>query len=84
MARRGKMMRDKIGSLRYNTRNPSNPVWIRLMDNLRISLLSLVALVIALGAIGVSLVFAPHLTVLVATIASLTYIGGMVFMTIGR
>lgn len=54
------------------------------MDNLRISLLSVVGLVIALGLIGASAVFAPHLLVLAATVASLAYIGGMVFMTLGR
>jgi len=54
------------------------------MENLRITLLSLVALVVVLGLLGGTLVFAPHLVVLAATVASLTYIGGMVFMTLGK
>ena len=54
------------------------------MDNLRTSLLSVVALVVALGLIGGTLVVAPHFVVLAATVASLAYIGGMVLMTLGR
>jgi hypothetical protein len=54
------------------------------MDNLRISLLAVVGLVIALGLIGGAVVFAPHLLVLAATVAALAYIAGMVFMTLGR
>ena len=78
------MMRDIRARARYNGADIFPHAWNALMDNLRTSLLSLVALVVALGLIGGSLVFAPHLTVLAATVASLSYIAGMVFMTVGR
>lgn len=54
------------------------------MENPRVTLLSLVALVLALGFIGGTVAVAPHVTVLVATIAALTYIGGIVYFTVGR
>ncbi|WP_448191394.1 hypothetical protein [Azospirillum sp. sgz301742] len=52
------------------------------MENLSTSLLAVVALVIALGLIGAAVVFAPHILVLVATVAALSYIAGMVIMTV--
>lgn len=55
---------------------------IRQMENLQTTLFAVVALVIALGLIIGTLVVAPHYVVLAATIASLTYISGMVLMTI--
>jgi len=76
-------MRDNLPALRYKPRKTPF-LWNRQMDNLKISLISLVALVVALGLIGGTLVFAPHFTVLAATIASLSYIAGMVVMTLGR
>ncbi len=54
------------------------------MDNSQIGFLSVIALVIVLALIGGALVFAPHLLVLVMTIASLTYIAGTVLFTIGH
>ncbi len=78
------MMRDILARARYKGAHLLPHARIALMENLRTSLLSLVALVVALGLIGGSLVFAPHLTVLAATVASLSYIAGMVFMTVGR
>ncbi|HYH39134.1 MAG TPA: hypothetical protein VD860_12990 [Azospirillum sp.] len=54
------------------------------MENLRTTLLSVVALLIVLGLIGASVVFAPHLLVLVMSLAAMTYIGGMVFLTLGK
>lgn len=54
------------------------------MENLRITLLAAVALVIVLGLLGASAVFAPHLLVLVMSLAAMTYIGGMVLLTLGK
>ncbi|WP_431854799.1 hypothetical protein [Azospirillum sp.] len=54
------------------------------MENLRTTLLSAVALVIVLALLGTSVVVAPHLLVLVMSLAAMTYIGGMVFLTLGK
>ena len=54
------------------------------MEDLRTTLLSALALVVVLALLGASAVLAPHLLVLVMALAAMTYIGGMVFMTLGK
>lgn len=54
------------------------------MEDLRTTLLALVALVVVLGLLGTSVVFAPHILVLVMALAAMSYIAGMVVMTLGK
>lgn len=55
---------------------------VRIMEDIKVTLYSLVLLVIALGFIIGTLIFAPAVTVAFATLASLTYIAGMVVTTV--
>lgn len=54
------------------------------MEDLRTTLLAAVALVAVLALLGTSVVVAPHVLVLVMALAAMSYIGGMVFMTLGK
>ena len=52
------------------------------MENLSVTLFALVVLVIVLALLGGAVVFAPHLLVLVFSGLAMSYIAGMVIMTI--